>query len=190
MYRRVETNTLNVRDADDAGAAVIGFLKPGDQVEVVQIRNGWALVSFTTNREVITDPSADKFSAKVQVSSLWIRPGDFAQEPERITELASTLEMDDDTLTQKLARSDQQSWNLMRYMDSAHATALDEQQIRGVHLLREYWSARQPANAANSEPATGWVLAKFLSQPLRSEPGGLPTLAGPANSQTHQNMPE
>lgn len=174
-YRRVETHTLNVRDTDDASAAVVGFLKSGDEVDVIRVKNGWALVSFATNRDLIADLGPDESSVTTTVNSLWIRPRDFTQEPERIRELAIALEMDREVLAHNLARNDdQESWYFIRYVDPSAAAALDEQQIHGVHLLSEYWGdlpagTTLQTDVGNNAPATGWVLARFLSQPLGLE---------------------
>jgi Flp pilus assembly protein TadD len=173
-YRRVEKDVLNVRSNGDPSAPIIGLLKSGYEVEVMTVKDGWALVSYDSDPVVSADQDAQGFAVENTVNSLWIRPSAIDREPDGIAPLVAALGMDRAALTWKLARNDQESWNLLCYLDPGDAAVIDDLQIPGVRMLREV-SSDFPGNVAQcfsdakrKEPATGWVLARFLSVPRAS----------------------
>jgi Flp pilus assembly protein TadD len=169
--RRVEKDVLNVRSTGDPSAPIVGLLKSGYEVEVMRVKDGWALVSYDSGPDVSADQDTRGFAVKTPVNSLWIRPSEIDREPDGIAPLAAALGMDREALAWKLARNDPKSWNLLCYLNPGDAAAIDDLQIPGVRMLRED-SSDSPGNVApcssdakRKKPATGWVLARFLSVP-------------------------
>ncbi|MGI9309690.1 MAG: peptidoglycan D,D-transpeptidase FtsI family protein [Gammaproteobacteria bacterium] len=97
------------------------------------------VAKLSAHRGTITDRRGEPLAVSTPVDSIWVRPRDLVAAPEYIPTLASTLGLNRESLTARLARSAEKEFMyLKRHMNPADAEGIEQQQIPGVHILREY----------------------------------------------------
>lgn len=65
----VDANSLNVRKAPSTDAAVIGKVTKGQEINVLNIKNGWACISFQKGEGYVSAQYISKKSGKTQTSN-------------------------------------------------------------------------------------------------------------------------
>jgi cell division protein FtsI (penicillin-binding protein 3) len=147
---RTPVQSFQLRWACACGFVVIlGLVLAGRAVHL-QVYNKDFLISqaearhlrtarISANRGVITDRNGAPLAASMPVDSLWVSPQELAQEPDRIRELARSLDLDPAALARQVARNVQKDFMyVQRHMNPADARSILDRRIPGVHVLREY----------------------------------------------------
>jgi cell division protein FtsI (penicillin-binding protein 3) len=96
-------------------------------------------VDLPTTRGVISDRNGEPLAVSTPVDSVWVNPKVLLQVPERIDELAETLNTDADAMERKLTqRASREFVWLKRRVHPALSEAITALDIPGVHLKKEY----------------------------------------------------
>lgn len=93
------------------------------------------------NRGVITDRSGETLALSTAVDSVWADPGLLIRHPERLDELAETLNLSKTWIEKNLenyASQDRQFMYLQRHLTSKASNQVADLDIPGVSLMREY----------------------------------------------------
>ncbi len=93
------------------------------------------------NRGVITDRSGETLALSTAVDSAWADPGILVGHPERLDELAETLDLSKPWIEKNLdyyASQDRQFMYLQRHLTSQRSKQVTDLDIPGVSLMREY----------------------------------------------------
>jgi len=96
-------------------------------------------VTLAAHRGSITDRNGEPLAVSTPVDSVWVDPGDLIGMPENIPVLADLLKIDRAELTARLTRSIGKDFlYLKRHMNPSAAKRIDQLNMPGVHLQREY----------------------------------------------------
>ena len=96
-------------------------------------------VPIATSRGMITDRSGEPLAVSSPVESIWANPQELLQHPERLTELSEALQINADSLTQRLAqRADKEFVYLRRHINPDEAAEIVSLGIPGVYTQREF----------------------------------------------------
>lgn len=96
-------------------------------------------VTLAAHRGSITDRNGEPLAVSTPVDSVWVDPGDLVSMPENIPVLADLLKINRAALTARLTRSvDKDFLYLKRHMNPAAAKRIEQLNMPGVHLQREY----------------------------------------------------
>jgi cell division protein FtsI (penicillin-binding protein 3) len=105
------------------------------QADARQVRR----VSLAAHRGSITDRNGEPLAVSTPVDSVWVDPGDLISTPENIPVLADLLKIDRAALTARLTRNvDKDFLYLKRHMNPSAAKRIEQLNMPGVHLQREY----------------------------------------------------
>jgi cell division protein FtsI (penicillin-binding protein 3) len=106
------------------------------QADARQIR----YATLSAHRGSITDRQGEALAVSTPVDSVWVEPDALLSAPDgNIPLLAKHLEMKQDALTAHLSRNAGKDFLfLKRHMNPADAQRIDELDLPGVHLQREY----------------------------------------------------
>ena len=106
-----------------------------DQADARQIR----LATLSAHRGSITDRNGEPLAVSTPVDSVWVEPRSLVSSPEHIPLLAKLLGVNQNELTARLSRNANKDFlYLKRHMNPADAERIENQDIPGVHLQREY----------------------------------------------------
>ena len=106
-----------------------------NQADARQIRHA----TLSAHRGNITDRNGEALAVSTPVDSIWAEPRVLVSAPEQIPVLAQLLGVNHEELTARLSRSVNKDFlYLKRHMNPADAKRIEDQDIPGVHLLREY----------------------------------------------------
>jgi len=96
-------------------------------------------VTLAAHRGSITDRNGEPLAVSTPVDSVWVDPGDLVGMAENIPVLADLLKINRAELTARLTRSvDKDFLYLKRHMNPAAANRIEQLNMPGVHLQREY----------------------------------------------------
>ena len=96
-------------------------------------------VTLAAHRGSITDRNGEPLAVSTPVDSVWVDPGDLIGMPENIPVLADLLKIDRAALTARLTRSVSKDFlYLKRHMNPSAAKRIEQLNMPGVHLQREY----------------------------------------------------
>jgi cell division protein FtsI (penicillin-binding protein 3) len=97
------------------------------------------IAKLAAHRGVITDRNGEPLAVSTPVDSIWVNPRELIQAADRIPELAAALQVDSDALARRLTRNVKKEFMyLRRHMSPAEAKSIDQLEIPGVDLEREY----------------------------------------------------
>ena len=106
-----------------------------DQVQARHLR----VVGLSAHRGMISDRNGEPLAISTPVESVWINPQQLGGEQQRIPELEQVLSLGHGTVQTLLAeRSEREFVYLQRHVSPALAARVDELDIPGVYLQREY----------------------------------------------------
>ncbi|MBB5208780.1 peptidoglycan D,D-transpeptidase FtsI family protein [Chiayiivirga flava] len=96
-------------------------------------------IEIPTSRGMITDRNGEPLAVSTPVESIWCSPLELLQHTDRLPQLAEAVDIDLDTLTQRLSeRADKEFMFLRRHMNPDDADAILELGIPGVFSQREF----------------------------------------------------
>lgn len=96
-------------------------------------------VEIPAYRGAITDRNGEPLAVSTPVESVWANPSEVLQTPERVPELARTLELDAQELSRYLAQRDEREFvYLRRHVTPSLAETVMDLKVPGVALQREY----------------------------------------------------
>ncbi|WP_019591045.1 penicillin-binding protein 2 [Thioalkalivibrio sp. ALE20] len=105
------------------------------QGEARQVRT----LTETAHRGAITDRHGEPLAISAPVQTAWAHPGALLEARERWGELAAALDMDRETLAERIEnRADREFVYLRRHMLPARAEAVASLRVPGVSLTREF----------------------------------------------------
>jgi len=106
-----------------------------EQADVRHLR----IAKLAAHRGVITDRNGEPLAVSTPVDSIWVNPRELIQAADRIPELAEALQIDPEVLARRLTRNVKKEFMyLRRHMSPAEAASIDQREIPGVDLEREY----------------------------------------------------
>jgi len=106
-----------------------------DQADARQIRHA----VLSAHRGSITDRNGEPLAVSTPVDSVWVQPRALISAPEHIPLLAELLAQEEKDLTARLARnSGKEFLFLKRHMNPADAERINNADLPGVYLQREY----------------------------------------------------
>ncbi|MCK5481431.1 MAG: penicillin-binding protein 2 [Gammaproteobacteria bacterium] len=106
-----------------------------DQVQARHLR----VVTLSAHRGMITDRNGEPLAISTPVESVWVNPQQLGGEQQRIPELEQVLSLEHDTVRRLLAhRSNREFAYLRRHINPVLAAQVNDLDIPGVYLRREY----------------------------------------------------
>ena len=97
------------------------------------------IAKIPAHRGVITDRNGEPLAVSTPVDSIWVNPREIVRAPDRIQQLAAALSVDAEELARRLTRNiNREFMYLKRHLRPSDAAAIDQLNIPGVDVEREY----------------------------------------------------
>ncbi|MDD5330697.1 MAG: penicillin-binding protein 2 [Sulfuricella sp.] len=96
------------------------------------------VIELTAHRGMITDRNGEPLAISTPVESVWVSPKDFEITPERLRQLARTLDMSESDVRSRSAQSQRDFVYLKRQVPPETAARVLQIDAPGVFLRREY----------------------------------------------------